>query len=129
MTEFRNTYDLEERTAKFGERVIDFCKKLPQDAISRPIISQFIRSATGIGANYMEANAASSRKDFKNKIFICKKESQESKHWLRMLARCFPQHREEIKTLWKEAQEFTLIFGKIVSSIRKTGITNSSIKN
>lgn len=120
MTEIRNrNYDLEERTAKFGERVIDLCKRLPQDAISRPIINQLIRSSTGIRANYMEANAASSKRDFKNKIFICKKESQESKHWLRMLARCFPQQREEIKVLWKEAQEFTLIFGKIVSSISR----------
>ncbi|MBI2624579.1 four helix bundle protein [Candidatus Parcubacteria bacterium] len=128
MTETRNNYDLEERTAKFGERVIDFCKKLPQDAISKPIISQLIRSATGIGANYMEANAASSKKDFKNKVFICKKEAQGSKHWLRMLARCFPPHREEIKTLWKEAQELTLIFGKIISSMNKARIQNSSIR-
>ena len=119
MTEIRNNYDLEERTAKFGEQVIDFCRKLSQDAISRPIISQLIRSATGIGANYMEANAASSKKDFKNKIFICKKESQESKHWLRMLARCFPQHKEKIRKLWKEAQELTLIFGKIISTLNK----------
>lgn len=117
MTEFRKTkYDLEERTARFGEGVIDLCKDIKQDAITKPILSQLIRSATSIGANYMEANAASSKKDFRNKIYICKKEAQETKHWLRMLAKCIPQKKEELRKLWREAQELTLIFGKIVSS-------------
>ena len=119
MTQFSNNYDLEERTAKFGEAIIEFCKSLKQDAISRPIISQLIRSGTSIGANYMEANGASSKKDFGNKIFICKKESQETKHWLRMLAVYFPERKEDIRKLWKECQELTLIFQKITSSLRK----------
>lgn len=67
-------YDLEERTAKFGEAVIDFVKTLKQNSINSPLISQIVRSATSIGANYCEANNASSKKDFRNKIFICKKE-------------------------------------------------------
>ena len=122
MTQFTkqntNKYDLEERTAKFGEDVIDFCKSIVQDTINRPIISQLIRSSTSIGANYMEANAASSRKDFTNKIFICKKETQETKHWLRMLAKCQSNKKEEIKILWQECQELTLIFQKITSTLR-----------
>jgi len=109
---------LEERTAVFGENVIELCKQVKQDAITKPIISQIIRSATSTGANYCEANAASSRKDFRNKIFICKKEIQETKHWLRMLARCVPDKKNEIRKLWQEAQELTLIFGKIVSSLK-----------
>ena len=113
-----NSYDLEERTAKFGENIIDFCKSINQDAINRPIISQLIRSSTSIGANYMEANAASSRKDFTNKIFICKKECQETKHWLRMIAKSNPEKKEEIKKLWQECQELTLIFQKITSSLK-----------
>jgi len=111
-------FDLEERTAKFGENTIDLCKTVKQDVISKPIISQLIRSGTSIGANYMEANGASSKKDFKNKIFICKKEAQETKHWLRMMANCSPENKENIRQLWKEAQELTLIFGKIVSSLK-----------
>ena len=110
MNQFSNNYNLEERTAKFGENVIDFCKEIDQNSISRPIISQLIRSSTSIGANYMEANAASSRKDFRNKIFICKKEAQETKHWIRMLARCISDRKEEIRKLWQEAQELTMIF-------------------
>ena len=64
-------YDLEERAAKFGEDVVRFIKTLPYNDINRPLINQLIRSATSIGANYMEANQASSNKDFKNKIRIC----------------------------------------------------------
>lgn len=112
------SYDLEERTAKFGEKIIDLCKSAKLDEISRPIVGQMVRSATSIGANYMEANSASSKKDFRNKIYICKKETQETKHWLRMLARCAPDRKEPIRILWKECQELTLIFGKIVSSMK-----------
>ena len=72
MNQSTNKYDLEERTAKFGEKVIELCKSLKQDSISTPIIRQFVRSSTSIGANYMEANGASSKKDFRNKIHICK---------------------------------------------------------
>jgi four helix bundle protein len=114
----QNKYDLEERTAKYGESIIIFCKELNQNAISKPSISQLIRSSTSIGANYSEANNASSRKDFTNKIFICKKEAQETKHWLRMLATADPSFKPELKKLWQEAQELTMIFQKITNSLR-----------
>lgn len=77
MAQFSKIYDLEERTARFGEVIISFSKKLPQTPLSLPLITQLIRAATSIGANYMEANGASSRKDFLNKKFICKKKTQE----------------------------------------------------
>ena len=67
----------------------------------------------------MEAKAASSKKDFRNKIFICKKEAQETKHWLRLMAKCLPERKEELKKLWKECQELTMIFQKITSSLKK----------
>ncbi len=73
-----------------------------------------MRSATSIGANYMEANEASSKKDFRNKISLCKKESNETKHWLRMIARANDNQKEECGKLWKEAHELTLIFATIV---------------
>lgn len=111
------SYDLEERTAIFGEQVIDFVKTIKQDVITIPLISQIIRSTTSIGANYMEANGASSRKDFRNKIFICKKESNETKHWLRMLAKACPERSDECRQLWQEAKELTLIFSKIGISL------------
>ncbi|MFA5871004.1 MAG: four helix bundle protein [Candidatus Paceibacterota bacterium] len=110
-------FDLEERTAVFSEKIIMLSKSLKQDTISRPIIDQLLRSSTSIGANYMEANGASSRKDFRNKIHICKKEAQETKYWLRVLKQCFPEKEGEISILWKETQELTLIFQKITSSL------------
>jgi four helix bundle protein len=119
MEKFSKTpkYDLEERTAKFGESVIVFCKKIKQETITKPLINQVVRSGTSIGANYCEANGASSKKDFKNKIFICKKEAQETKHWLRMIATAAPELQPESRRLWKECQELTLIFQKIITSL------------
>ena len=113
-------YNLEERTAVFGENIIEFCKIIEQNVITRPLINQVIRSATSIGANYMEANSASSRKDFQNKIFICKKEAQETMHWLNMIAECEPDKKDHVRLLWREAQEFTFIFGKIISSMNNS---------
>jgi four helix bundle protein len=115
-----NKYNLIERTAKFGEDIIVFCKSLKPDIINKPIINQIIRSGTSIGANYCEANNASSKKDFKNKIFICKKESQETKYWLQMIAKCHPERKEEIRKLWQECQELTMIFQKIISTMNKS---------
>lgn len=117
MTQFSNNYDLEERTAKFGEDIIDLCRSIRQDIITKPILSQIIRSGTSVGANYCEANNASSRKDFRNKIFICKKEIQETKHWLRMLAKSAQENKDNIRKMWKEAQELTMIFQKITNSL------------
>lgn len=111
-------YNLEERTAKFGEEIIKFCKNLRQDSINKSIINQIIRSATSIGANYCEANAANSKKDFKNKIYICKKEAQETKHWIRMMAQCESSRKEDLTKFWKECHELVLIFGKIVSKLK-----------
>ena len=117
MTQFSNKYDLEERTALFSEKLILTCKKCPKNIITIPIINQLIRCGTSIGANYCEANGASSRRDFNNKIFTCKKESRETKYWLRLLAGALDDKKlkQECRDLWKEAQEFNLIFSKIVS--------------
>ncbi|MDD3607251.1 MAG: four helix bundle protein, partial [Candidatus Moranbacteria bacterium] len=101
-------YDLEERTANFGEEVIIFLGSLTKNEINKRLISQCIRSATSVGANYMEANQASSKKDFQNKIKICQKEANETKHWLRMIAKANPERKEECQRLWQEAHEWTL---------------------
>ena len=110
-------YDLEERVAKFGENIIDFAKAVSKNEITKPLISQIVRSGTSIGANYMEANEASSKKDFRNKIKICCKETRETKHWLRMIARADDTAKARCKVLWKEADEIIRIFGSIA---RKT---------
>lgn len=114
----KQKYDLEERTAIFGENIINFAKRIPKNEITKPIVIQLIKSATSIGANYCEADDAESKKDFKHKIGISKKECREAKHFLRMLATATPELREDIKTHWQEAKELNLIFNAIYQKIK-----------
>ena len=83
-------YDLIERTARFGESAIRFAKKVSRDPVTTPIIGQLVRAATSIGANYCEADQAISKKDFRYKIGLCRKEANETKYWLRMVATAEP---------------------------------------
>lgn len=116
MSRSNKIYDLEERTAKFGEEIIKFAKDLPKNIITNDLIRQMIRAGTSIGANYCEADCAETKKDFEHKIGISKKESKETKHWLRMLAKAIPEKAEESRKLWKEANELNLIFITIVKN-------------
>lgn len=84
-------YDLSERTIKFSENIIDFCKSLANNAIFSPMINQLIRSGTSIGANYHEADEGSSKKDFVHKIAIANKEAKETKYWLQVIAHAVPE--------------------------------------
>ena len=111
-------YDLEERTKKFSKEIIELLIRLNKNIINESIIKQLIRSATSVGANYCEANGAASRKDFKNKIYICRKEIQETKYWLELIAKTNKEEIEKLRLLWKEAHELTLIFNKIGSSLK-----------
>jgi len=106
-------FDLEERTALFGEAVIQFVKRLPISVITEPLVRQLVRSATSIGANYCEADDAGSKKEFRYRISVCKRECRETKHWLRMLAAALPDEKEEGRRLWREAKELHLIFAAI----------------
>lgn len=110
-------FDLEERMTKFSENIVIFCRELQVDHVSRPVVSQLVRSATSIGANYAEANNSSSKKDFRNKIHISKKEAQETKYWLRILEPCFLNRKAEIKQFWGEAHEFVLILQSIANKV------------
>jgi len=112
-------FDLEERTAAFGEAVIDFATTIKLTAITSPIVSQLIDSATSVGANYCEADDAESKKDFRHKISICRKESRETMYWFRMVARAAPYVKEAARPLWQEARELNLIFSKIRRSCDK----------
>ena len=91
--ETERIYDLEERTAKFGETVIDFAKQVPQNAITNRIISQLVGLLKSIGT--------------------CRKEARETKHFLRMIVRAVPELTGQARTLWLEAKELNLIFSKI----------------
>lgn len=111
-------YDLEERTATFGEDVIRFARKIQVNVVTSRIIPQCVGAGTSIGANYCEADDAESSKDFVHKIGICKKESREAKHFLRMITVAVPELAVEAQVLWQEAKELNLIFNSIYRKIK-----------
>jgi len=110
--ETKRIYDLEERTARFREAIIDFAKAIPQDPITNRIITQRIAAATSVGANYVEADDAVSKKEFLKNIGTCRKEARETKHFLRMIVGALPELKPQTRTLWLEAKELHLIFSK-----------------
>jgi four helix bundle protein len=112
-------YDLEERTAVFSERVIDFALEVERNPVTVPLISQLVDGATSIGANYCEADDAESKKDFRHKIGLCRKEARETKYWFRLIARASPKSKPAARPLWTEAKELHLIFCKIRRSCDK----------
>ena len=109
----KRVYDLEERTARFGEAVIDFARTIPQNAVTNRIVNQLVGAATSVGANYVEADDAVSKKEFLKSIGTCKKEAREAKHFLRMAVRAVPELKPQARKLWLEARELHLIFSKI----------------
>ena len=87
MAEIRNSkqYDLEERTLKFAKDVILFVKSLSMTITNIELIKQIVRSSGSVGANYIEANEALSKKDFIMRIKICRKEAKESRYWPKLI--------------------------------------------
>lgn len=115
----RSDFDLEERTAKFGELAIDLAISLDKSPILSPLITQFIKAATSVGANYCEANDAESKPDFRHKISICRKEANETKYWCRMLSKACPSAKAQLREIWQEVNELHLIFSKIIRTTDK----------
>jgi four helix bundle protein len=109
-------FDLEERTARFGEAVIHFCKTIPLTPITQSLVGQLVRASTSIGANYCEADDAGSKKEFRYRISVCKRESRETKHWLRMIAATIPEFAQETRIHWRECKELHLIFAAMIRS-------------
>jgi four helix bundle protein len=105
--------DLMERTARFGENIIRFAKRIPERPANNRLISQLVGAGTSIGANYCEADDSVSGKEFKQKIGTCRKESKETMFFLRMVAAAEPGLAAEARALWREAKELNLIFGAI----------------
>jgi four helix bundle protein len=114
-----DVYDLKERTAHFGEAVIEFCSALPVGPVTVPLITQLVKAGTSIGANYCEADEGESKKDFRHKIGICRKESKETKYWLRMMAKAVAAKSGAAKVLWQEGKELHLIFCAIIRTTDK----------
>ena len=113
-------YDLEERTARFGEAIIDFCAAIPLGPRTDRLVDQLTGCGTAIGGNQCEADDALSREDFAKIIGICRKEARKTRFFLRMTARTCPDHKPAARRLWQEAKELHLIFSKIWRSTRKS---------
>ncbi len=109
----RSKYDLEERTLRFGVDIVKFCKRIPRSPINDPLITQLTKCGTSVGANYCEADNAESKLDFRHKIGICKKESRECRHFLKILPIAVPELKEVADLLVQETTELNLIFNKI----------------
>ena len=106
-------FDLEERTLKFGKKIVNFCKTLPPDKVNFRLVDQLIRSGTSIGANYREANETESPKDFKHKILICLRESKETVFWLELIKEANQNFESDIAVLIGESKEYVKIFATI----------------
>src|SRR4051794_852088 len=109
----RHPFDLEERTARFGESIVRFAKKIPRGPATDRLADQLVGCGTSVGANYCEANEAVSKKDFHNTIGRCAKEAKETKYFLRIIAASEPQLANEARALYGEVKQLHLIFAKI----------------
>lgn len=108
-------FDLEDRTFRFAQAVREFVRKLPRTLANIEDAKQLLQTSASVGANYIEANEALSKKDFVVRIKICRKEAKESGFFLRLL---FLAEGKELVTtraaLVQEATELTSIFGAMV---------------
>jgi four helix bundle protein len=120
MTESKNTkrYDLEERTFRFARNVITLSNIAPKTLANIEMLKQVIRSSGSIGANYIEANEALSKKDFALRIKICRKEAKETQYWLKLLESKGESELKMQQELIREATELTKIFGSIVEKLK-----------
>jgi four helix bundle protein len=111
-------YDLENRTSNFSKKILSYLKNLKITFYNKEIIDQLLRACLSIGANYREANGSTSKKDFHNKIAICKKETKEAKYWIELLTHTLDDEKDKktLRDLWQETHELTLIFSKIHKS-------------
>lgn len=107
-------YDLEERTLSFAKRVIGFVGLIKLTVANKEIAKQLVRSSGSIGANYIEANEALSKKDFVLRVKICRKEAKETRYWLQLVEADNEQLESKRIALFNEATEITKIFGAIV---------------
>jgi four helix bundle protein len=113
-------FDLEERTYKFTMAARRFIKKIPKTLANIEDPKQLIKSSGSVGANYIEANEALSRKDFVHRVKICRKEAKESIYWLKLLdLNDDIILKKEKQELIQEATELMRIFGSMVFKLDK----------
>jgi four helix bundle protein len=107
--------DLRDRSLEFSKDVIRFAKTLELNQLSQPIIRQLLRSSTSIGANFVEAKDSASKKDFRNKVLISKKEASETMYWLKLCEELRDDVR--LRNLQQECREIILILQQIITTL------------
>lgn len=113
-------FDIQERTFKFGVRVIKFVDKLPRTLSATELGRQLLKSGTSIAANMEEAKGAESRNDFIHKVNIAYKEARETRLWLRMIEAALSPNVSEVTDLSTECEEIIRILYTILKKSRAT---------
>ena len=114
-------FDIRDRTYEYSKSIVGFLESLPKDYISQTLGKQLLRSATSIGANVIEAQAAPTPKDFANFYNYSLKSANESKYWIRLLGDCGKSSLEKTRPLLQETQELSNILGSILIKMRTKG--------
>ena len=115
-------FDLEERTYNYAKDIISFVNSCPKTVVNLKLIDQLVRSAGSVGANYIEAREALSKKDFSLRVKICRKEIKESAYWLRLLEVGNADDEKKRRTLLAETNELLRIFASIVEKVKERNI-------
>jgi four helix bundle protein len=114
---------IQDRTLEFGVRIIKFADKLPKSAAGMVLVKQLIRSGTSIGANMEEADGASSKADFTNKVTIARKEARETHYWLQLVKKAELLHNntniEELDKMIAEAEEIKKVLSAIINKAKE----------
>jgi len=108
-------YNLEDRTLEFSKRISHLCRALPKNEINTVYLKQVLRSGTSIGANYIEANEALSKKDFRHRVKISRKEAKETTYWLNLIIDANPDLVRRIRSLLQESVEIRNILSSIIN--------------
>jgi four helix bundle protein len=120
-------YDLENRVLLFSKQLLRYIKNIYITDSNKNIIHQVLKSWKSIGANYCEANGASSKRDFANKIYICKKEAKETVYWIELLLEISNTPSEHLEKIAKESKEIARIFIKISQTLKNTSYTKTTV--
>lgn len=121
-------FDISDRASRFGESIIDFALAVRTNAVTKPLISQVTRSGTSIGANLCEADESGTTKEFLYRISLACRETKETQHWLRMLARADRLSADHGRRLWKEADEIKRVLSAISRNTKRNAASKQSRK-
>lgn len=122
MTNPEKAEHFQNRLLSFSVSIVKLAKNTPIDLTNRNIFEQLLKSSTSIGANYVEANNASSRADFRSKIFLAKKEASETRYWLKLLSQTY--ERQELEGLIDEISQIIMTLQTIISTMKNKQMTN-----